>query len=238
MRNPIWKNTRVMIGVVQSEDHENTGHFVSWSTFLLEAGELIRAGKIYIQREQQMPLDFARSRLAQAAANDENGFTHLYMVDADMSLSLDHLEKLLSREVDIVSGTYFMAGWQPDKNTGELMPFPCVGSFNGVNITRSHIIAAASNDDLIEVHGTGAGSLLITTEALRTIGNPAFQFQWTITNGGAVREGEDYYFCRMARASGYTVYMDPTVQPDHFKVMRVGTFLRDMNGKAICTFET
>jgi hypothetical protein len=234
--NPIWNNVRLMMACVQSEDFEHIGHFTSFSTFLIEAGEHIRAGRIFIQRGQTMPLDFARSQLAQAAANPANGFTHMFMYDADMSISLAHIEKLLSRDEAIVSGTYFMAGHQ-EQTDGETMPFPCVAQRDGRYITRPVIAEAAAADQLIEVHGTGAGCLLVTTDALRTIGNPAFEFKWNVTNGGAAREGEDYFFCRMARSSGLTVYLDPTVQPDHFKFIRVGLILRDMNGAAITTFD-
>ena len=128
-----------------------------------------------------------------------------------------------------------MGGVQGSDAKGWL-PFPCVAQRNGKYITRQQVLESAEADELIEVDGTGAGSLLVTSAALRAIGNPAFRFNWEILNAGAAREGEDYFFCRMARTCGYTVWMDPTVLPDHIKQVRVGLLIRDMNGKTITTF--
>jgi hypothetical protein len=236
MRPELWTNVRMLVCAVQNQDTESTPHMLAYSTFLIEAGELIGQRKITCQRAQTMPLDFARSQLAQAAGNPENGFTHMYMYDCDMEFTLAKVEKLLSRNVDIVSGTYFMAGWQ-DRDGGVSYPFPCVAQRKGNYITRLEIADAGERDELIEVDGIGGGSLLVRTQVLRDMGPETFRFNWNITNTGATREGEDYYFARMARASGYRVYMDPTVLHDHFKLMRVGLVLRDMNGKKITTFD-
>jgi len=236
MNRELWTNVRLMVAAVQSEDFDSTPHVINWSSFLIQAGRLVEEKKIFMQRSQAMPLDFARSQLAQAAANPENGFTHMFMYDCDMDISLEIIEKLLSRGKDVVSGTYFMAGWQKDSQD-RWWAYPCVAQRDKAYVTREEIKAAAAKDALIEVHGTGAGCLMVTAEALRAIGNPAFEFNWNITNAGAAREGEDYFFCRMARASGYTVYMDPTVIVDHYKYIRVGMALRDMNGRPIHEFE-
>lgn len=236
MNQELWTNVRLLVCAVQNQDFDSMPHVISWSSFLIQAGRLVEDGKIFMQRSQAMPLDFARSQLAQAAANPENNFTHMYMYDADMDISLPMIEKLLSRNVDVVSGTYFMAGWQEDSH-GDWWAYPCVAQREKRYITRDEIRAASAKDELIEVHGTGAGSLLVTTKALRDIGNPAFEFGWNITNAGAAREGEDYFFCRMARASGHKIFIDPTVLVDHYKYLRVGMTLRDMNGRAITELE-
>jgi len=234
--NPVWNNVRVLVASVNSEDHVLTAFSLRFATFMIEAAEHIQAGRIHCEQGCSMPLDYERSRLAQAAADPENNFTHLYMHDSDMPLQLAHLEKLLSRNVDIVSGTYFMGGWQPQPPDGEKFPFPCVAQIEGKYVTRPQIVEAASRDELIEVHGTGAGALLVTSGALRKVGNPAFQFYWAVTNNGGFKEGEDYHFCRLARSSGLKITMDPTVIVDHFKMIRVGLNLTDMNNEFITTF--
>lgn len=237
MRTELWDGVRMLVCSVNSEDIEHKAHLNSWSSFLMDAAQLLADGRIVVQRSTVMPLDFARSQLAQAAANPENGFTHMYMFDSDMEISLEKIEKLLSRGVDVVSGTYFMGGFQPHDDDEKLYPFPCVAQRFKSRITRPMLAEAMEKDELIEVDGTGAGALLVTAEALRNIGPEAFRWHWGVTNSGAFREGEDNYFCRLARVSGYKVWLDPTVLLDHYKFIRVGFYLRDMNGQNITTFD-
>ena len=229
----LWNETRVLAACVDTYGYWIKEHGVSFADFCFQAADLINAGRIELQRTGGSTiLDEERSALAWHAAQPENGFTHLFMYDADMTVSLEHIQALVKRKVDVVSGTYFMRAHRAFLQDGTLSKaeqFPCVACRDGKYITRAEIEAS---DKLIEVHSVGCGCLLVTSEALRKIGNPAFKFDWHVAGNHRYRHGEDEWFSKRAKDAGYTVWMDPAVIPDHYATVRVGLEVSDFNGYA------
>ena len=71
------------------------------------------------------------------------------------------------------------------------------------NVGRSK----AAQDELIEVDGSGAGCLLVTTDCLRNVGQPAFKFNWRIGGSFGDMEGEDGHFFRFVKKTGEKVWL-------------------------------
>jgi len=230
----LWNESRVLVACNDFHGSVITQASDSFATFMFEAADLIAAGRIVIQKESNYMTDMARSKFALQAVHAPSGFTHLFMWDADMTVSLSDLTRLLARRVDVVSGTYFMRGVKTGKQH-DPAHFPCVATLEGQYITREEIAAAAERDEMIVCDGLGGGCLLVTTECLRAIGSPAFTFEWELYAEASYRVGEDTTFCRRAIRCGFPCYMDPTVRPDHFAVVRSGYSLRDLNNHEIYT---
>lgn len=240
--HPIWNEVRVLLASVHYGPIHLASHAESMFAFMAVASPLIAAGRIMVKREYQQPLDWSRSRLAWEAMQVENGFTHLFFFDTDMSVSLADIEALLLRQQPIVSGTYFMGAHKMRLGEGGEMvvaeAFPCVASRGHKYITRSEIVEATAKGSLIEVESVGCGCLLVTAEALRTIGAPAFKHNWTVQGHISDIEYEDGWFSRQARSAGIPIHMDPTVRPVHYKMARIGFHIEDQNGNRIVTPQT
>lgn len=230
----VFEGKRILVACNDYHRIVESSHLDSIAEFMYAASDLILGGVIDVVREKGTCLDLERSKIAWRAANPVNKYTHLFFYDADMTVTIDNIVQLLSRNVPVVSGTYFMRGMKiRDGKPAE--EFPCVASRDGVYITRDEIARAAESNELIEVHGIGAGSLLVTSEALRDIGSPAFKFDWHIGGNFAHYKGEDQWFADRAMEAGYKVWMDPKVIPYHFSKIRVGFQIEDLNGTAFHT---
>lgn len=239
-RVELWENVRVLVAAAHYGTSDITYHVESYKNFIFAAADLIKTKHIELYRDYTQPLDLNRSKAAWVASQPENGFTHIYFYDTDMDVSLAHIEKLLSRKVDCVSGTAFMGAHKLKEEDGKIVPgmaFPCVAAIDGKYVTREQIHEAAKKDELIEVGSVGCGSLLITTSLLRDIGSPAFVTQWKLQGNIHDIVYEDSYFSQLVTKAKRKMYLDPTVRPDHFKLMRVNFRIKDMNNYPFTTPE-
>jgi len=225
-----FDNARVLAACVHNSRGVSTTHMLSFGNLCSEGADLIRTGRLAIHVQEDAQIDLARSRFALTAAAHEHEFTHMFQFDADMSVSLDDINALLSRNVDVVSGTYFKRVSEEDGRE-----FVCVASRSGMHIARTEIREYAERDELIPVHGVGGGCLLVRTEVLRAIGQPAFKFDFHVGGSGAYRHGEDSYFSDMVRHFGYKVWMDPCVIPWHLSEVKIGMDVIDRNGHTLYT---
>ena len=231
----IWNESRVLVATNDFYGFTHTPHKESFAQFMYESSDLIKAGRMFVYHEHFYMTDYARSKMAQVACRAENAFTHLFMFDSDMTVELSDITRLLSHRVDVVSGTYFMRAisTRTDQPRRE---FPCVATRNGVHITREEIAEHAAKNQLISCTAVGGGSLLVTVDALRKIGQPAFEFDWRIfADSSTYVHGEDTVFSRLCINAGFPVLMDPLVRPEHFAMVRVGYDVCDKNGTAFYT---
>lgn len=224
----VWDGVKLLVSCDSYFGYADQMHVDSFAEFMYQCADLIANGTVSIINLAGYMVDLERSKAARHAL--ENGFTHLFLYDADMTVSRADIEQLLSRKVDIVSGTYFMRGTHSRDGA-----FPCVASRGLRHITRTEIAEARDAGSLIETTSIGGGSLLISHKALYTIGIPHFQFEWRFTGSGYSQNGEDGYFSKRAIESGFTLYMDPLVMPDHFAHVRIGFDVRDRNGTYLYT---
>lgn len=225
----IWTDVKMAVACVQFAPFEYSKHVESLVDFLIDASEQVHDKKIVMYRDPNMPLDMRRSAIAQIVKDSPEGFTHLFMYDTDMEVKLSHIERLLSWNLPAVSGTYFMGGM------GNGAEFPCVASRNGHYITRNEIAEAARLNALVEVTGSGCGCLLVTTDALRKVGDPAFKDDWKVSGNVTHMKGEDVYFAEQLALAGIKMYMDPKVIPLHFKELCVGFDIYDSHNHKFYT---
>jgi SAM-dependent methyltransferase len=155
----------------------------------------------------------------------------LFFMDADQTFPPETIERLLSWNVDVISGLYFKSPGMPlphayeyayanTKNSGEndywYMPkSQAVGKY--LDRYRTEILAAkeeamilpATREDLIPIDGCGGGCLLVHRRVIEKLEKPYFKF----TEGA--RAGEDFYFCRQIRQAGFDIWLDPGVICGH-----------------------
>lgn len=230
----LWDARRVLVCANDFHGVTITQAADSFAEFMREASDLIDAGRIDVVKERSYMTDMARSSLAWRATRPEHRYTHMFMWDTDMTMSLDDLTRLLARNVDVISGTYFMRGVKTREGR-DPHPFPCVATRDGEYITRAEIASASEAGMLVPVHNVGGGSLLVSIAALEAVGQPAFTFNWQIFGSSRFYEGEDTTFCHRLHRNKIPIFMDPDVRPDHFAVVRSGYNLCDLNGHDLYT---
>lgn len=148
-------------------------------------------------------------------ALDDGQYTHLFITDDDHVYPSDTIQRLLARNVDIVSGVYCM----------KMSPFPMI-AFNKPNEKgQSSFIDfnKFSGDECVEVSRVPGGCLLVTTNALIKMKKhlewnfaPEFWQKW-FTLGQIEPDNwcDDLWFCDRARNAGFKIYLDTSVRIGH-----------------------
>lgn len=136
--------------------------------------------------------------------------THLMFIDADMDFPNDGIERLLSRQLDIVGGLYF----------GRVRPNPVVkvkhSKLNGLANP-----ASVPETDLQEVLAVGTGFMLINMDVFKKLEPPFFfhaepeEFGLDPVPFPHNELGEDVAFCLKARSAGFKVWVDTTIELGH-----------------------
>ena len=120
------------------------------------------------------------------------GVDYVLFLDSDMVFPPATLRRLLSHEKDIVGATYVQRE-PPHLLLGEWMP--------GTVLT---------SDRLHEVLALPAGCLLIKLSVFEGMTRPYFRTPAFEAEGDfpAHIQGEDYYFCQVARERGHQIWLD------------------------------
>ena len=150
----------------------------------------------------------ARNALAHKAIRE--GFDRVLWIDSDMHFGPDLMERLsadLDQGYEFVSAVYF---------TRKTPIEPCVYEIcHDVENGRGELIPKAISvkeipDGLFEVEGVGFGAVMMTVDLIRRVGKlPFFPHEGY---------GEDFSFCRRARAVGAKLYCDGRIKCDHVGV--------------------
>jgi FkbM family methyltransferase len=161
------------------------------------------------------------SQIRNLAAEWAKRYDYLFFVDSDMVLPKDSLRKLLSADKDIISGLYI----QRIPNTHTLEVYMDTPNGGCTNIPYSLI----KDRGVVEVAACGMGCALIKSDVFRKMEYPHFFYKEALTMKDTV--SEDVYFCKKARASGFTVWADATIECDHkgtnfFRVQEEKTHLQ------------
>jgi glycosyltransferase involved in cell wall biosynthesis len=128
------------------------------------------------------------------------GFDYLFCVDSDIVLPKNALVKLLNHNKDIVSGIYRQRFL--DKKIPELY-------IDGQRASEEQI----SKPQLLEVDSCGFGCTLISTELIKKIGYPQFEYHSSIDFKDTISEDTD--FCIKTRKCGSKVYVDTGIKCGH-----------------------
>lgn len=139
------------------------------------------------------------------------GCTHVLFIDSDMRFPGDTLERLLNHGKAIV-GTNCVTRKFPVVPTSYLT----IGAKD-----EDHVKLYTTEDStgLQAVEATGTGVLLIDTEVFKRLPAPWFNSRWVGETG--TFEGEDVYFCQLARKAGIQVWIDHDLSK---QIGHVGTF--------------
>jgi hypothetical protein len=123
-----------------------------------------------------------------ADAVSKIGATHLSFIDSDMMFPKDSIERLRSRDKDIIGANYIQRVEQ-EKWTAMI-------NHQGVS--------SVGKTGIQEVDSIGMGLVLIKTDVLKKLPLPRFNMPWM----GTYYLGEDIYFCELARKYGYKIWID------------------------------
>lgn len=150
----------------------------------------------------------------------------LLFLDADVIPPVDVFTRLRNRDVDVISGLYYIdhpeqvhpAMWKLDEN----------GAPSPVEYSR---------DGVVNVDAVGLGCLLVRRRVLEDIDRPWFRWTrgyedhpWDLQHqDDQPGVSEDFYFCHEVQRAGYDIYVDTTVQCLHEKTCYLaadGVFLQ------------
>lgn len=144
------------------------------------------------------PVEAARNILTEGALKDIPGLTHLLFIDDDMIFEPGAFDRLLAHDLPIVGGLCH-------NRRPPYMPILMRSCGDGYAFMYDYDREVDSRG-LVEVDATGCAFLLVKREVFEKIGEKPF------TQEGY---GEDVAFCRKAKAAGYTIHVDPTVEIGH-----------------------
>ncbi|KKL07472.1 hypothetical protein LCGC14_2585690, partial [marine sediment metagenome] len=161
-----------------------------------------REHKLNLLLNWGMPVDSNRNHIVKQFLDTD--YEWLLMIDSDV-VPPKNVLNLLKHNKKIVGAICMTA-------TSEGIPYPVIMKKNknkvGFRIDRDI-------KPLMEVDATGCACLLIHREVLESIKNP---FRLGYNKDGIVTEiGEDFDFCLKSKKAGYKVYVDTTLQCQHFR---------------------
>jgi GT2 family glycosyltransferase len=140
-------------------------------------------------------IDHIRNAISDHAI--KGGYDSVLFIDSDMSIPRDSLVRMLSANVDIVSGVYVK------KNDDKKIPVAMIKELGREPryLTPDEI----SGKGMMEVDAVGFGCVLVKTEVLSRIGYPQFQYRQALEVKNTT--GEDIDFCLKAKYRNFRVYL-------------------------------
>ena|SRR3990167_5781 len=126
--------------------------------------------------------------------------THILFVDDDMVFEKDAASRLLARGKDIV-GVHYNCRKFPPTTTVHM------------DEKKKKRIKRDNPSGFTTCDAVGTGFLLINLDIFKKLKEP--WFFWKTNEQGEVVEGEDYWFCRIAKEAGFEVWVDLTIKVGH-----------------------
>ena len=170
----------------------------------LAAADIARDPRVVYTQFIGRPSDHVRNAIVRAALQEE-GTTHILMMDSDMKPPPHALECLLELDVNMATGIY---------------PLRYVTQ-NAVYITSNlqsngGFLSSFSNETgPFKVDAAGSGLILIKREVFEELEWPWFNRVEGFTQDDTL--GGDIYFSKRAKLSGYQYTADPRVICGHIK---------------------
>ncbi len=131
-----------------------------------------------------------REKLAASAL--DSGASHILWIDSDMRFPKDSLTRLLEHEEPIVAANYA---------TRRMPIIPTAGDKE-----HGELYTEDESQGLVKVHYAGMGLMLVETRVFRAMLEPWFALGFNPKEKDYI--GEDVYFCKKARESGFRVLVD------------------------------
>lgn len=158
----------------------------------------------------ELSFEFVKGYDCARARNDivrialEGGFDYIFMVDADMYVPKDALQKMLEYPTEICLGLC------PRKNTK--VGKTCIYKIGQINYKDAYTYYDLPKKDRVMVHGGGLACALIKMDIFKNLTYPWFRY---VTYQDGSELSEDLYFCSQAKANGYKIYVDTRVCCGH-----------------------
>lgn len=141
-----------------------------------------------------------RNHICQTAL--ENGFTHVFLVDADMSFPGDTLDRLVAHRKDLIGAAYNYRQF-PRATVVKMR------RADGTIYSPSFPLPA----EPFTCFSIGSGCKLVTTLALAHMPRPWFGLDFD--KDGMLSVSDDARFCQQAARIGIETWCDPTIQAGH-----------------------
>lgn len=169
--------------------------------------------------------EFSHGRFAETLAEARNsliqqaqweGCSQMFMMDTDQIYPPDTLTKLLGHGKDIC-GVNVQRRWPPfdpiflrwDDKKGQYYRLTDEEMFSG---------------KLVELDATGTGALLLNMEIFDRIEEPWFK----VERDEKELVGEDFYFCKKARAAGVRIFADSSIAVDHITTIAINRTMYEL----------
>lgn len=148
--------------------------------------------------------DMARNKIADKAI--EGGCDYVLMIDSDITVPEDTIERFLDSPVDICFGVC------PRKNTKDGKT--AIAKVGQTGFHDMYTMTEIKNSPLsrIEIKGAGAACAFIKTSVFKKLEYPWFQY---VSYKGRSFLSEDFYFCNSAIKAGYIMWADTRVKCGH-----------------------
>jgi len=140
-------------------------------------------------------------------------YDKMLWLETDMVYRPEDAIKLLQADADIVSAMYPMGPGQED--------FSVAGCYVDGNEMRLIIsVCSQAETDLREVEFCGLGMVAIRKGVFEAMQYPWFDSLYETDPNGTVRfVGDDFGFCKKARAHGFRIYVHNRVRAGHEKMV-------------------
>ena len=141
-------------------------------------------------------------------------YDKIIWIDSDITWTPEDFIKLYESDKDIVTGAYLFP-------TGEVAAYP-ESMKTGFKIDE-----IKDKTELIPLAGCGFGFIAVKSGVFESLSRPWFQSTFGTVKGD---DGEDYTFpvigediswCMRVKEKGYEIWLDPTVQVTHNKMMKL-----------------
>lgn len=165
----------------------------------------------------------ARNRNLMIEQALEHNCSHVLFLDDDVAFESDLLNRLLARNVDIVSGLYFMRSYPHQ---------PIAFAQYWDDGRCQHLVLEDNQEGLIEIYGTGLGCALIKTEVFKAIEKPWIRL-------GEIEKDhwcDDLGFYKRVREAGFKLHLDLDVKVGH--MAQVTLWPTKVDGKWMTTYST
>ena len=192
-------------------------HGAFWRSSLNAALELQKAGIDFDWLDERNESLVHRARMEMTATFLRHPeYSHLFWIDADIEFTPEDVAALWNLQADIAVGLYAM----------KRADMPLSAWRNGKLVRIENCPA-----EPFEVDYAGTGFMLIKRETIEALAAkvPSFEgahgpvpalFMTPIHDD--ILESEDYFFCRLARESGFKIIADPSIRLGHWGQARYG----------------
>lgn len=156
---------------------------------------------VMLLTEQGCYVEWNRIKLVKQA--QAHHCSHILFVDADMEFEPYALAKLLAHKQPIVGAAYNM----------KVPPYCSTAKTHGTTGPTGETSAETLPTVPFDCWAVGTGLCLVDMGVFDTLPTP--WFQQVFDAEGTLIYGDDTWFCKHARAHGFPVWCDPTIQVGH-----------------------